>query len=77
MGNFYGTTYNGGNSAINDFIGYGTVFQVTTDGTVTTLVNFNKHQRANPEAGLILGQDGNLYGTTTYGGAAVMEQCSR
>ena len=33
-GNFYGTTEEGGS-------GYGTVFQVTTNGTLTTLVSFN------------------------------------
>ena len=61
-GNFYGTTQQGGNS------GYGTVFQVTTNGTLTTLVNFNENDGAYPVAGLTLGSDGNFYGTTEYGG---------
>ena len=38
-GNFYGTTSHGG-IAIR-VIGMGTVFQVTTNGTLTTLVSFN------------------------------------
>jgi uncharacterized repeat protein (TIGR03803 family) len=35
-GNFYGTTVEGGTS----YGGYGTVFQVTTNGTLHTLVSF-------------------------------------
>src|ERR1039458_5015543 len=34
-GNFYGTTEDGGSN------GVGTVFKVTTNGTLTTLVSFN------------------------------------
>jgi uncharacterized repeat protein (TIGR03803 family) len=59
-GNFYGTTYGGGN-------GYGTIFQVTTSGTLTTLASFGNTNGAYPYAGLTLGPDGNFYGTT-YGG---------
>ncbi len=66
-GNFYGTTAEGGivNSEFPD--GMGTVFQVTTNGTLTTLASFSGTNGANPGAALALGNDGNFYGTT-YGG---------
>ena len=46
----------------------GTVFQVTTNGTLTSLVSFNGTNGAYPESGLVLGSDGDFYGTTAYGG---------
>jgi uncharacterized repeat protein (TIGR03803 family) len=65
-GNFYGTTTEGG------LYGYGTVFQVTPDGTLTTLYSFcsldNCADGSYPQFGVILGTDGNFYGTTTSGG---------
>jgi uncharacterized repeat protein (TIGR03803 family) len=65
-GNFYGTTYSGGN-------GLGTVFKITPSGTLTTLYRFcsqgNCSDGASPYAGLIQATDGNFYGTTFYGGA--------
>src|SRR2546425_8291649 len=51
--------------ANNDF---GTVFRVTTNGLFTTLVSFNGTNGANPTA-LVLGNDGNMYGITSYGGS--------
>ena len=45
-GDFYGTTVQGGSS------GYGTLFKVTTSGTLTTLVNFNNANGAFPAARL-------------------------
>ena len=62
-GNFYGTTWKGGPG------GDGTVFRVTTNGVLTTLVSFAGTNGANPETGLTLGPDGNLYGTTSGGGS--------
>jgi uncharacterized repeat protein (TIGR03803 family) len=46
------------------------VFQVTTNGTLTTLVSFDGTNGANPQAALTLGIDGNLYGTTQRGGSS-------
>ena len=51
-------------------LGYGTVFKVTTNGTLTTLVSFNGTNGANPYAALTLGNDGNFYGTTSEGGSS-------
>ena len=63
-GNFYGTTYSGvGNNR------YGIVFKVTGNGTFTILHAFNLTDGANPYAGLVLGKDGELYGTTFNGGS--------
>jgi uncharacterized repeat protein (TIGR03803 family) len=66
-GNFYGTTENGGTNDVASG-GDGTIFKVTTNGVLTRLVSFNGTNGANPIAGLVLGPDGNFYGTTQYGG---------
>jgi uncharacterized repeat protein (TIGR03803 family) len=63
-GNFYGTTFEGG--ANGD---YGTVFKITSGGTLTTLHSFTGSDGDYPQAGLVQGTDGNLYGTTRSGGA--------
>jgi uncharacterized repeat protein (TIGR03803 family) len=65
-GNFYGTTANGGTNNPS----YGTIFQMTTNGTLTSLVSFNNTNGAYPVAGLALGQDGSFYGTTWFGGSS-------
>ncbi len=66
-GQLYGTTYSGG------AYGYGSVFKVSTSGAVTTLYSFcstgSCTDGANPAGGLLLGTDGNFYGTTLNGGA--------
>jgi uncharacterized repeat protein (TIGR03803 family) len=70
-GNFYGTTSSGGASFVSGVsagYGFGTVFQMGTNGALTTLVNFNLTNGAGPYAALALGNDGNFYGTTTGGG---------
>lgn len=60
----YGTTAQGGDG------GYGTVFKVTRDGVFTVLHAFTGGvDGAQPGAPLLLGQDGNLYGTTQAGGS--------
>ena len=64
-GNFYGTTAMGGTS------GAGTVFKLTTQGTMTTLASFDGADGgSNPGAGIIQASDGNFYGTTVLGGTA-------
>jgi uncharacterized repeat protein (TIGR03803 family) len=69
-GYFYGTTQNGG-AYTNQFgTGYGTVFQLDTNGLLTTVVSFNGTNGAFPRAGLMQASDGSLYGTTTYGGSS-------
>jgi uncharacterized repeat protein (TIGR03803 family) len=62
VGVFYGTTYAGGTNNA------GTIFQITADGTLTNLFEFNSTNGLNPYSGLSLGTDGNLYGTTAFGG---------
>jgi uncharacterized repeat protein (TIGR03803 family) len=64
-GNFYGTTTLGGSH------GLGTVFKITPAGVETVLYSFGatSTDAAEPVAGLILGTDGNFYGTTQAGGA--------
>ena len=47
--------------------GFGSIFRVTTNGTLTALVLFNCVNGATP-CGLIHGSDGNYYGTTVWGG---------
>ncbi len=61
-GTFYGTTANGGAN------GFGTVFKITPDGTLTTLHSFAGTDGSNPWAPLVQGKDGDFYGTTLYGG---------
>jgi uncharacterized repeat protein (TIGR03803 family) len=65
-GNFYGTTSSGGASGI------GTVFKLSKTGKETVLHSFAGYPTdgASPYAGLILDGAGNLYGTTTSGGAS-------
>jgi uncharacterized repeat protein (TIGR03803 family) len=68
-GNFYGTTYAGGaNTTGCGGFGCGTVFKITTGGTLTTLYSFDGVDGGNPSAGLVQATDGNFYGTTAQGG---------
>jgi len=63
QGNFYGTTFAGGTQ------GYGTVFQLNSAGSLTTLYSFtNATDGSYPYAGLTLDSSGNLYGAATRGG---------
>ena len=67
-GNLFGTTAGGGAN------GFGTVFEIakTAGGyasTPTTLVSFNGSNGRNPTGSLLVDAAGNLFGTTTAGGA--------
>src|SRR4029077_11569839 len=68
-GNFYGATVSGGTSSK----GHGTLFQITSSGSLTTLYRFCPQSGcadgAYPEGSLVQGSDGNFYGTTYQGGA--------
>jgi uncharacterized repeat protein (TIGR03803 family) len=65
-GKLYGTTYTDAN-------GYGTLFKISTGGTLTTIYNFCSQAScadgANPAAGVVLDTNGSFYGTTSVGGA--------
>src|ERR1039457_6747471 len=70
-GDFYGTTPGGGANSYG-----GTVFKITPSGTLTTLYSFCSQgsypicpDGAQPFAGLRQAADGDLYGTTQFGGA--------
>jgi uncharacterized repeat protein (TIGR03803 family) len=61
-GNFYGTTVNGGIGFTSGNTGNGTVFRITPQGALTTLVFFDGTNALSPRYGLVLGRDGNFYG---------------
>lgn len=65
-GNFYGTTEYGGTN--ND----GTIFRIGPAGDYVRLYSFTgpPNDGANPYAGLTQASDGNLYGTTEFGGSS-------
>jgi uncharacterized repeat protein (TIGR03803 family) len=63
VGNLYGTTVAGGANNL------GTIFKLTQQGVLTTLYSFTGGANgAFPQTGVLLGRDGNLYGTTKGGG---------
>jgi len=75
-GDFYGTTYSGGANSS------GTVFKIAPTGKLTTLYSFC-HQDGDictdgerPESGLVQAANGDLYGTTAYGGANKNAACA-
>ena len=69
-GDFYGTTYNGGQS--ND----GTIFKITPGGVLTSIYQFCSQSNCAdggwPNEGITLGSDGNVYGTTQIYGYGVL-----
>ena len=65
-GNFYGTSYKGGDLAFSG----GTVFRCTPLGVVTVLHGFTDPEGNSPEGGVVQGSDGNIYGTTEGGGSS-------
>lgn len=65
-GKFYGTTEAGGAN------GYGTVYEITSAGALTTLYNFCAQKNCTDGSyprGLMQAANGNLYGVTCCGGA--------
>src|SRR6266536_5263808 len=66
-GALYGTTLYGG-TYLSIVGGVGTAFKITDSGSLTTLVSFNGTNGGSPNR-VLRGRDGNLYGTTGWGGA--------
>ncbi len=80
-GDLFGTTSAGGsNKACPDFSngapGCGTIFKISPSGMLTTLYGFcSQSQCADgnyPVAGLVQASNGDLYGTTKYGGTSIV-----
>src|SRR5579862_8946166 len=68
-GNLYGTTSSGGDPSCDDKYGCGAVFKLAPDGTETIIHAFEwSADGAFPMAPLTADGNGNLFGTTTYGG---------
>jgi len=57
-GNLWGTTQNGGKDA------YGTVFKMTSAGTLTSLYQFDGNEAGGPAYTVLQGQNGDMYGVT-------------
>ena len=70
-GNFYGTTYAGGNNNCNFGFGCGTIFRITPSGALTTLYRYSSdpYGTVSYYPSLLQGTDGSLYGVTQTGGA--------
>ncbi len=74
-GNFYGVTEQGGNQnlACNLIYGDGVVYEVKGNGTnlsETVLYSFSGSDGCGPVGGLVADKNGNLFGTTMFGGSA-------
>lgn len=74
-GDYYGTAAWGGNYTCHPRFdsGCGSVFKITAAGKIQYLHTFCLQEGCPeggvPVAGLVLGMDGNFYGTTSYGGS--------
>jgi uncharacterized repeat protein (TIGR03803 family) len=73
-GDFYGTTMQGGSNCAPE--GCGTVFKISPGGTLTTLHSFCSQSGCTdgwgPSAGLVQATNGDFYGTTSLGGANLL-----
>jgi len=65
-GNFYGATASGGTDPSG-----GTIFEITPNGVLTTLYNFNSAQSSEPGP-LVAASDGTFYGAAQYGGGSTV-----
>jgi uncharacterized repeat protein (TIGR03803 family) len=71
VGNFYGTTYQGGDPSCGFEFGCGTVFKLDKTGKETVLHRFAFGADSGfPAGGLVMDKEGNLYGTTYGNGTA-------
>ena len=66
-GNLYGVTFGAPNKQYNYL---GTVFELTLNGTLTTLHTFTGPDGSYPQGPLLQASNGNLYGTTSQGGSS-------
>jgi uncharacterized repeat protein (TIGR03803 family) len=64
VGNIYGTTISGGDAICR----CGTVFKLNSTGDFSVLHSFTGPEGQQPSDTVVLDGDGNLYGTTTFGG---------
>jgi uncharacterized repeat protein (TIGR03803 family) len=62
-GYLYGTARDGGENGAG-----GTIFKISLSGELTTVYSFSNGGPIAPAAGLMQAADGELYGTTSYGG---------
>jgi uncharacterized repeat protein (TIGR03803 family) len=68
-GTLYGTTFRGGNNGcFRGTAQCGVVYKLDTTETETALYSFSGSDGAGPIGPLVRDMDGNLYGTTAYGG---------
>jgi len=67
-GNFYGTTYEGGDRECTPYGICGTVFQMKPNGSLTSLHTFDVTDGDGPVGGLMQSTNGMFYGTTSQGG---------
>ena len=61
-GNYYGTVKQTG-------IGFGAIYKMTPSGSFTTIHTFSSNLDGSGPTALVLGTDGNFYGTAHFGGA--------
>jgi len=69
-GNLYGMTTAGGNTSLCTYGdgGCGVIYKITPAGKFAVIHTFDQTNGANPDDALLLGTDGNFYGTAFYGG---------
>jgi len=69
-GNFYGMTTAGGNRSKCTYgdAGCGVIYKFTPSGKFKVIWTFDQTNGGNPAGPLVLGTDGNFYGTTELGG---------